>query len=50
MALYKLSDSKMINENEITQLIKVDDKYYVVLSSGEKMSISEQDYNTLKAR
>lgn len=42
-----INDQISINENHITQLLKVGDKYYIILASGEKVQISETIYNEL---
>ena len=48
--MYEISENISINENEITELLKVDNKYYVFLSSGERIQINETQFNELKER
>ncbi len=42
-----ISNEISINENQITQLLKVGEKYYVILASGERVQISESKYHEL---
>ena len=42
-----ISNEISINENQITQLLKVEEKYYIILASGERVQISETQYQDL---
>ena len=48
--MYQVGNNVSINENEITQLIRVDGKCFVILSSGEKVLISQEQFDELKER
>lgn len=42
-----ISNEISVNENQITQLLKVGEKYYVILTSGERVQISKTQYENL---
>lgn len=46
--MIQINDELSINENELTKLIKVEDRYFILLSSGERLQISEELFNELK--
>ncbi len=48
--MYQISDKVSINEAEITQLVKAGGKCFVILSSGEKILISQKQFDELKER
>ncbi len=48
--MVQINEKVQINENEITQLVKVEDKYYVILSSGERLQISQEKFEELEGK
>ena len=46
--MIQINDKLSINENELTELIKVNEKCYIILSSGEKLEISNELFEELK--
>ena len=48
--MIQINENISINENEITQLVKVENTYYAILSSGERIRISQEIFEELEGK
>ena len=48
--MIQINEKVSINENEITQLVKGEDNCYAILSSGERIQVSQEIFEELEDR
>ena len=46
--MIKIDDTQSVNEYEITEAYETNGKYWIIMSSGEKLQVSEEVYNQVK--
>ncbi len=46
--MIKINDTQSVNEYEVTQAMQIEDKYWIIMTSGEKLQVSKEIYDKIK--